>query len=73
MAARAGICRTRNDARDLFCECERRIGTHGKDQQAVAGVGKRYFGGGMGICNAMVFGRIAGTQAAAEARARKGA
>lgn len=37
------------------------------------GVGKRYFGGGMGICNAMVFGRIAGTNAAAEARARKGA
>jgi fumarate reductase flavoprotein subunit len=31
------------------------------------GVGKRYFGGGMGICNAMVFGRIAGTEAAAEA------
>ena len=31
------------------------------------GVGKRYFGGGMGICNAMVFGRIAGTEGAAEA------
>ena len=30
------------------------------------GVGKRYFGGGMGICNAMVFGRIAGTEAAAD-------
>lgn len=30
-------------------------------------VGKRYSGGGMGICNAMVFGRIAGTQASAEA------
>jgi fumarate reductase flavoprotein subunit len=27
-------------------------------------VGKRYSGGGMGICNAMVFGRIAGTSAA---------
>jgi fumarate reductase flavoprotein subunit len=35
------------------------------------GVGKRYFGGGMGICNAMVFGRIAGSNAAVEARARK--
>jgi len=35
------------------------------------GVGKRYFGGGMGICNAVVFGRIAGTQAAAEAGARR--
>lgn len=33
------------------------------------GVGKRYFGGGMGICNAMVFGRIAGTSAAAAALA----
>jgi flavocytochrome c len=33
------------------------------------GVGKRYFGGGMGICNAMVFGRIAGTTAAKEALA----
>lgn len=32
-------------------------------------VGKRYSGGGMGICNAMVFGRIAGTEAAAEALA----
>lgn len=31
------------------------------------GVGKRYFGGGMGICNAVVYGRIAGVQAAAEA------
>lgn len=29
-------------------------------------VGKRYSGGGMGICNAMVFGRIAGTSAAQE-------
>ena len=27
-------------------------------------VGKRYAGGGMGICNAMVFGRLAGTKAA---------
>ena len=27
-------------------------------------VGKRYSGGGMGICNAMVFGRIAGQSAA---------
>jgi fumarate reductase flavoprotein subunit len=35
------------------------------------GVGKRYFGGGMGICNAMVFGRIAGVNAAAEAKARR--
>lgn len=33
------------------------------------GVGKRYFGGGMGICNAMVFGRIAGTAAARAALA----
>lgn len=33
------------------------------------GVGKRYFGGGMGICNAMVFGRIAGSEAAQEALA----
>lgn len=32
--------------------------------------GRRYSGGGMGICNAMVFGRIAGERAAAEARAR---
>jgi len=31
------------------------------------GVGKRYFGGGMGICNAIVYGRIAGAKAAAEA------
>lgn len=31
------------------------------------GVGKRYFGGGMGICNAIVFGRIAGNTAAREA------
>jgi fumarate reductase flavoprotein subunit len=31
------------------------------------GVGKRYFGGGMGICNAMVFGRIAGIEAAKDA------
>jgi fumarate reductase flavoprotein subunit len=31
-------------------------------------VGKRYSGGGMGICNAMVFGRIAGQSAAVEAR-----
>lgn len=30
-------------------------------------VGKRYSGGGMGICNAMVFGRIAGTSAAQNA------
>jgi flavocytochrome c len=37
------------------------------------GVGKRYFGGGMGICNAMVLGRIAGTAAAAEALAADGA
>lgn len=29
-------------------------------------VGKRYSGGGMGICNAMVFGRLAGASAAAE-------
>ncbi|HKT73169.1 MAG TPA: FAD-dependent oxidoreductase [Steroidobacteraceae bacterium] len=29
--------------------------------------GRRYSGGGMGICNAIVFGRIAGTAAAAEA------
>lgn len=29
-------------------------------------VGKRYSGGGMGICNAMVFGRLAGVSAAAE-------
>jgi fumarate reductase flavoprotein subunit len=33
-------------------------------------VGKRYSGGGMGICNAMVFGRIAGQAAAAEALGR---
>jgi fumarate reductase flavoprotein subunit len=32
-------------------------------------VGKRYSGGGMGICNAIVFGRIAGQAAAAEALA----
>ena len=32
-------------------------------------VGKRYSGGGVGICNAIVFGRIAGTSAAAEALA----
>lgn len=32
-------------------------------------VGKRYSGGGMGICNAMVFGRLAGVSAAAEALA----
>jgi fumarate reductase flavoprotein subunit len=32
-------------------------------------VGKRYSGGGIGICNAIVFGRIAGTTAAADARA----
>jgi fumarate reductase flavoprotein subunit len=32
-------------------------------------VGKRYSGGGVGICNAVVFGRIAGTSAAAEALA----
>jgi fumarate reductase flavoprotein subunit len=32
-------------------------------------VGKRYSGGGMGICNAMVFGRIAGQSAAQYARA----
>ena len=31
-------------------------------------VGKRYSGGGMGICNAMVFGRIAGDKAAAFAK-----
>ncbi|MFA5523778.1 MAG: FAD-dependent oxidoreductase [Tissierellales bacterium] len=35
------------------------------------GVGKRYFGGGIGICNAMVFGRIAGTSAAQEAVERR--
>jgi fumarate reductase flavoprotein subunit len=29
-------------------------------------VGKRYAGGGMGICNAMVFGRLAGEKAARE-------
>lgn len=29
-------------------------------------VGKRYSGGGMGICNAMVFGRLAGQSAAAD-------
>lgn len=29
-------------------------------------VGKRYSGGGMGICNAMVFGRLAGVSAAEE-------
>lgn len=33
-------------------------------------VGARYSGGGMGICNAMVFGRIAGDAAAAEVLAR---
>jgi fumarate reductase flavoprotein subunit len=32
-------------------------------------VGKRYSGGGIGICNAIVFGRIAGTTAARDARA----
>ena len=37
------------------------------------GVGKRYFGGGMGICNAMVFGRIAGTEAATEVLSAHGA
>jgi fumarate reductase flavoprotein subunit len=31
-------------------------------------VGKRYSGGGMGICNAMVFGRLAGQSAAAGLR-----
>lgn len=31
--------------------------------------GKRYSGGGLGICNAMVFGRLAGASAAAAARA----
>lgn len=31
-------------------------------------VGKRYAGGGMGICNAMVFGRLAGERAAAYAK-----
>jgi len=36
-------------------------------------VGKRYSGGGMGICNAMVFGRIAGAAAAREALAGEGA
>ncbi len=30
-------------------------------------MGKRYSGGGMGICNAIVFGRIAGTAAATDA------
>jgi fumarate reductase flavoprotein subunit len=35
-------------------------------------VGKRYSGGGMGICNAMVFGRIAGTAAAARSLANPG-
>ncbi|MFA5630240.1 MAG: FAD-dependent oxidoreductase [Porticoccaceae bacterium] len=34
-------------------------------------VGKRYSGGGMGICNAMVFGRIAGTSAARDALASR--
>jgi len=34
-------------------------------------VGKRYSGGGMGICNAMVLGRIAGTSAAREVLATK--
>ena len=34
-------------------------------------VGKRYSGGGVGICNAIVFGRIAGTSAAAEAKAAR--
>ena len=33
-------------------------------------MGKRYSGGGMGICNAIVFGRIAGTAAAADALAQ---
>ncbi len=33
--------------------------------------GKRYSGGGMGIANAIVFGRIAGNEAAAEALARR--
>lgn len=36
-------------------------------------VGKRYSGGGMGICNAMVFGRLAGTNAAIDARSVAGA
>lgn len=31
-------------------------------------VGKRYAGGGMGICNAMVFGRLAGSEAAKAAQ-----
>jgi fumarate reductase flavoprotein subunit len=36
-------------------------------------VGKRYSGGGMGICNAIVFGRIAGKEAATEALGKRGA
>lgn len=35
--------------------------------------GKRYSGGGVGILNAMVFGRIAGREAASEAKRRKAA
>jgi len=34
-------------------------------------VGKRYSGGGMGICNAIVFGRIAGKAASEEVLARR--
>jgi fumarate reductase flavoprotein subunit len=36
-------------------------------------VGKRYSGGGMGICNAMVFGRIAGAAAAEDAMGSRAA
>ena len=53
-------------------ECARVLDTHG---QVIPGlyaagevlgcaVGKRYSGGGMGVCNAMVFGRLAGREAA---------
>jgi fumarate reductase flavoprotein subunit len=35
--------------------------------------GKRYSGGGVGILNAMVFGRIAGREAASEVRRREAA
>ncbi|MET0660431.1 MAG: FAD-binding protein, partial [Steroidobacteraceae bacterium] len=57
-----------NERAQVLDEHDRPIpGLYAAGEVLGCAVGKRYSGGGMGICNAMVFGRIAGQSAAADA------
>ena len=59
-----------NERAQVLDERERPIpGLYAAGEVLGCAMGKRYSGGGMGICNAMVFGRIAGQSAAADALA----